>query len=94
MLGTNALVKNTAATRNLTGEVLEAINTIKEMAETLQHLERIQEDLDSLHSIIGGRLCRKDAVDENTDGPTIQELLQLIDGHLEHLKPPPLLKLK
>jgi hypothetical protein len=52
-----------------------------------EDLRELNETIDSLHRLFGGRQRQNDELEKDLNGPTIQELLQSIDRRLKRLAP-------
>jgi hypothetical protein len=63
---------------------------IEKVSETISgKLQESRELLDSLPSLFGGRQWKRDDLDKDLEGPTIQSLLHSIAGSLKAMKPEP-----
>jgi hypothetical protein len=52
-----------------------------------EHLQELNERIDSLHRLFGGRQWQNDELEKDLNGPTIQKLLQSINRRLKRLAP-------
>jgi len=66
-------------------QVSESISSVSEGLK--EDLQELNQTIDSLHRLFGGRRWQDDELEKDLTGPTIQKLLQARDRSLKRLAP-------
>ena len=83
ILGTAAYMVIQNGLRSVAVSVSDLATRVEAMSNTVEEqLQELNSLLNSMHTLFGGRLYRKDDLPKEVDGPTIQELLQSIESQL------------
>lgn len=86
LLGTSIYLAIQGGLQSVAASVTNLSNDIDEMSSVVkEQLQELNELLNSMHTLFGGRLYRKDDFPKEVDGPTIQDLLQSIETNIADL---------